>query len=51
MIKNEAKTDIDLFNYLTNSKEFLKSWVPKKIETNHIQEVLSKATKADTKKN
>ena len=51
MIKNEAKTDIDLFNYLTNSKEFLKSWVPKKTENKHIQEVLSKATKADTEKN
>ena len=51
MIKNEANTDIDLFNYLTNSKEFLKSWVPKKTENKHIQEVLSKATKADTEKN
>lgn len=30
MAKNEAKTDIDLFNYLTNTKNFSKSWCPKK---------------------
>lgn len=51
MIKNEAKTDIDLFNYLTNNKEFLKSWIPKKTKNKYIQEVLSKATKSQTEDN
>ena len=51
MAKNEAKTDIDLFNYLTNSKNFSKTWVPKKTKNKHIQEVLSKATKSDTEEN
>ncbi|RXJ67682.1 type II restriction endonuclease subunit M [Halarcobacter ebronensis] len=51
MAKNEAKTDIDLFNYLTNNKEFSKSWIPKKTKNKHIQEILSKATKAETEDN
>ena len=46
MAKNEAKTDIELFNYLTNNKNFSKSWIPKKTTNNHIQEVLSKASKS-----
>jgi len=46
MAKNEAKTDIELFNYLTNNKNFSKSWVPKKTTNNHIQEVLSKSSKS-----
>lgn len=51
MAKNEAKTDIDLFNYLTNTKNFSKSWCPKKTKNRHIQEVLSKATKSETEEN
>jgi predicted RNA methylase len=51
MVKNEAKTDIELFNYLTNNKEFSKSWIPKKTNNKHIQEVLSKATKSETEEN
>ena len=46
MIKNEAKTDIELFNYLTNNKVFSKSWIPKKTTNGHIQDVLSKASKS-----
>lgn len=51
MPKNEAKTDIDLFNFLTNSKEFYGNWIPKKTTNTQIQEVLSKATKSDSGKN
>jgi len=45
--KNEAKTDIELFNYLTNDKIFAKSWIPKKTTNTHIQDVLSKASKSN----
>jgi hypothetical protein len=31
MAKNEAQTDIDLFNYLTNDKVFAENWKTKKI--------------------
>lgn len=45
MIKNESKTDIELFTYLSNIKHFSSTWVPKKIENQHIQEILKKASK------
>ncbi|MCV6606724.1 MAG: N-6 DNA methylase [Campylobacterales bacterium] len=48
MGKNEAKTDIDLFNYLTNQCSFSKPWTPKKIDNKHIQKALSKATKSES---
>lgn len=51
MVKNEAQTDIDLFNYLTNDKEFSKKWKTKEIENPYIVDVLSTATKSDTGKN
>jgi len=46
MAKNEAKTDIELFNYLTNNKKFSKSWIPKKTTNTYIQDILSKASKS-----
>lgn len=46
MAKNEARTDIKLFNYLTNKKKFVKEWVPKKTINSHIQDVLSKSSKS-----
>ena len=46
MAKNEAKTDIELFNYLTNIKVFSKSWIPKKTTNGYIQDILSKASKS-----
>lgn len=51
MAKNEAQTDIDLFNYLTNNKSFSEEWKARKIKNSHITEVLSKATKSGTCKN
>lgn len=51
MAKNEAQTDIDLFNYLTNNKSFSENWKTKKITNSHIVDVLSTATKSGTGKN
>ena len=51
MAKNEAQTDIDLFNYLTNDKVFAENWKTKKIINTHIVEVLSTATKSNTGNN
>ena len=51
MVKNEAQTDIDLFNYLTNNTVFAKTWKTKKIKNTHITGVLSTATKSNTGKN
>jgi hypothetical protein len=51
MAKNEAQTDIDLFNYLTNDKSFSKKWKTKKITNTHIVEILSTATKSNTGEN
>lgn len=47
MAKNEAKTDIELFNYLTNEKSFIKEWVPKKTINSNIQDLLSCASKSE----
>lgn len=47
MVKNEAKTDIELFNYLTNEKNFIKEWLPQKTENSNIQDILSKASKSE----
>ena len=51
MAKNEAQTDIDLFNYLTNDKNFSEKWRTKKVGNSHIVEVLSTATKSGTGEN
>ena len=46
MAKNETVTDIQLFNYLTNTKIFTQQWIPKKTNNQHIQEVLSRSSKS-----
>ncbi len=51
MAKNEAQTDIDLFNYLINDKSFSKQWKTKRIDNTHITDVLSTATKSGTEQN
>lgn len=50
MTRNEAQTDIDLFNYLTNDKSFSAEWKTKKINNSHIKDVLSTASKSNTEK-
>jgi len=44
--KNEAKTDINVFNYLSNEKKFSKVWGTKKVKNKAITECLSKASKS-----
>ena len=44
MVKNEAQTDIDLFNCLTNGKKFSEKWKTKKITNAHIIDVLRNQT-------
>lgn len=51
MANNEAQTDIELFNYLTNDKNFAKQWKTKKVTNSDIVEVLKTATKSGTGKN
>lgn len=51
MAKNEAQTDIDLFNYLTDDKGFSEQWKTKRIDNTHITDVLSTATKSGTEQN
>jgi len=51
MAKNEAQTDIDLFNYLTDDKSFSEQWKTKRIDNTHITDVLSTATKSGTEQN
>ncbi len=44
--KNEARTDIDVFNFLTNERVFAEKWNTKKINNTHVIECLSKASKS-----
>jgi len=44
--KNEAQTDIDLFNFLSNKRSFTKKWVAQKSKNKHITSCLSKASKS-----
>ena len=44
--KNEARTDINVFNFLTNKRTFAKEWNTKKINNIHVIECLSKASKS-----
>jgi hypothetical protein len=44
--KNEAKTDIKVFNFLSNEKKFSKEWNTKKVNNKAITECLSKASKS-----
>ena len=49
MTKNEAQTDIELFNYLTNEKKFSEKWKTKKISNANVTEILSHASKSGTR--
>ena len=46
--KNEAKTDIDLFNYIKENRIYSKKWVPQKQGNKYIQEILDKTSKKGT---
>lgn len=43
--KNEAKVDIDLFNFIRDTKKYKKKWTVKKTDNKHIQECLDIASK------
>lgn len=43
--KNEAKVDIDLYNYIRDHKKYKKEWTVKKVENRYIQECLDIASK------
>lgn len=44
--KNEAKTDIDLFNFLSDNKKYYKSWETKRTSNKYIQSILDKSSKS-----
>jgi type I restriction enzyme M protein len=46
--KNEAKTDITLFNYITNNKIYSKKWTVQKQDNKYIQSILDKTSKRGT---
>ena len=46
--KNEAKTDIDLFNYIKDNRIFSKNWTVQKQDNKYIQEILDKTSKKET---
>jgi type I restriction enzyme M protein len=46
--KNEAKTDIDLFNFIKEKRSYNKSWTVQKQNNKYIQEVLDKTSKKGT---
>ena len=46
--KNEAKVDIDLFNYIRDNKNYKKKWTVKKTENKYIQECLELQVKKPT---
>lgn len=46
--KNEAKTDIDLFNFIKENKLYSNAWQVQKQDNKYIQEVLDKTSKKDT---
>ena len=43
--KNEAKTDIDVFNFIKDNRSYRKSWTVQKQDNEYIQEVLDKTSK------
>lgn len=45
-LKNEAKTDIDLFTFLSKEKEYNKPWEVKKVSNEYVQEVLGVSSKS-----
>ncbi|MCK4983645.1 MAG: N-6 DNA methylase [Victivallaceae bacterium] len=46
--KNEAKTDIDLFNFIKEKRIYNKTWTVKKQSNKYIQELLDKTSKKGT---
>jgi type I restriction enzyme M protein len=46
--KNEAKTDIDLFNYIKDKRVYSKNWTVQKQDNKYIQEILDKTSKQNT---
>jgi len=46
--KNEAKTDIDLFNYIKDNRVYSKKWTVQKQSNKYIQEILDKTSKKGT---
>lgn len=46
--KNEAKWDINLFNYIKENKKYSKNWTVQKQENKYIQEILDKTSKKGT---
>jgi len=48
--KNEAKTDINLFNFIKENRLYNKNWTVKKQDNKYIQEILDKTSKKGTGK-
>ena len=48
--KNEAKTDINLFNYIKENRLYSKNWTVQKQSNKYIQEILYKTSKKGTGK-
>ena len=46
--KNEAKTDIDLFNFIKKSRVYSENWTVQKQNNKYIQEILDKTSKKGT---
>ncbi|MFH1551756.1 MAG: N-6 DNA methylase [bacterium] len=46
--KNEAKTDIDLFNFIRENRIYSKNWTVQKQKNKFIQEILDKSSKKGT---
>ena len=49
--KNEAKTDIDLFNFIKDNRVYNKKWTVQKQNNKYIQSILDKTSKKGTGKN
>lgn len=46
--KNEAKTDINLFNFIKENRTYSNKWGVKKQDNKYIQEILDKTSKKET---
>ncbi|TFF34142.1 N-6 DNA methylase [Mucilaginibacter psychrotolerans] len=44
--KNEAKTDLDLYNYIKESKKYSEKWLIKKTSNSYVQECLDVSSKS-----
>lgn len=49
--KNEAKTDISLFNFIKENKIYSNKWTVRKQDNKYIQEILDKTSKKETGNN